>query len=99
NITHEFADNFEVDDGVHAQPQRTKRAQRFTKLDWSHIGVDAQSLAQCEQTSLGPAIEWKRIPLCTANSTQQNGIGFQATYSCVLRERLAVIINGVAAER
>src|SRR4029077_8738813 len=67
-------------------------------LNRPHIRVQTQRAAQAQQARFRPAVQRLRIPLRPAPGAQKHGVCLQAAVQRLLRQGLATLIDGHAAE-
>ena len=81
------------------RPQRRNPAQRLQHLHRPQIHIQAQPLAQAQQSRLRPLAHRKRIPLRPAHRAEKNRVGFAASIQRFVGQRIARLIDRRAANR
>ena len=91
----QLANDQEIDAGDHVGPQRGRVRESLVGDDRAQIGVNAQILAQREQSLFGPR---RPFPFRPADRTEQHGVGLAAQGERVVGQRHAAGVDGAAAE-
>src|SRR5580693_594776 len=99
NISSQFTHNLEITIVNAFAPQRRNAAQRRTQSDRPQINVQAERLAQPQQTSFRALIERQTIPLRSADRAEQNRIGRTAAGQRLRRQRRAKTLDRSSAKR
>ena len=94
----QLPDNEEVDALCHdLRLEGAGGSQLGPDLGGAEVGVKAHAGTEAEQAFLGALIAGHPLPLGAAHRTQQDAVGGQALVQLVLRQRVAVLVNGLAA--
>ena len=96
------ADQLPHDDKVNALChdlglQRACRGQLRPDLRGTVVGVQPHAGAQPQQTLFRPLLSGQALPLGAAYRAQQHTVGSKALIQLVLGQRVAVLVNGLAA--
>ena len=99
NISGEFAHKIDVHVARAVRPQRRKAPERRVQINRAEVDVQPECLAQRQQAGFRTLGEGHRIPLGSANCSEQNGVGGPASRERFRRQGFARRVDGASAER
>ena len=94
----QLAHEQDIHSGHLLRSQRRRRHQLRMHLHRSQVGVQPELGTQRQQPGLWAGRRGRVVPAGTTDGPQKHGVGSPARLECLRRERLAVVVDGIAPD-